>query len=53
MVIHIIPNTQVMPRRMARRLAAKATHDVAEAEEPVAPQAQPKPKGASTPAPTK
>lgn len=34
-VTHIIPSTQVTSRRRQRRLDAKATHDVAEAEEPV------------------
>ena len=40
-VTHIIPSTQVMPRRMQRRLAAKASNDVTEAEEPVTPPATP------------
>lgn len=41
-VTHIIPSTQITPRRTQRRLAAKATHDVAEAEaEPVAPPPKP------------
>ncbi len=38
-VAHIIPSTQVMPRRLQRKLANKATHDVAEAEEE--PEVQP------------
>ena len=42
-VTHILPSTQVLPRRVQRRLAAKATHDVAEAEEPVMPPPEPQP----------
>jgi predicted PurR-regulated permease PerM len=41
-VTHIIPSTQVLPRRVQRRLAAKASHDVAEAEEPEVPPPAPK-----------
>ena len=44
-VTHILPSTQVLPRRVQRRLAAKATHDVAEAEEPVMPPPEPQVSG--------
>lgn len=45
-VTHIIPSTQVMPRRMQRRLDAKATSDVAEAE--AEPLTQPPAPGVAT-----
>ncbi len=41
-ITHVIPSTQVLPRRVERRLAAKATQDVAEADaEPVVSPAKP------------